>query len=366
MATLKSEIILCKGIRMDKQYVNVLSYTESDMLTLCRSNAHKVASQDDYSFIRNTGSIKTSFSYNQALQANYIAFQNKDYSNKWFFAFIDDVIYKGENNTEIRYTVDAWSTWYDKWTKKNCFINRQHVLSDTIGNNTVEENLNIGDIVEEDYIEYSGLGSFIYYAVMSTWNPYTQGEYYTVTKHNNNLWGGVIYLFKSDTAVRLFLNKINSQGHIGDVQNMFIIPQDIIENNKIVTWNDSYNGTDYTFYTMIQTSESRVIEYDLGVLMNNLYTFSDYTPKNNKCKIYPYNYLFVSNNVGNNNIYRIEDFSNGVKFNIEMAVSIGGSIRCVPLNYRKKDADYDESLPLAKFPTCRMECRQFYKLVNTK
>ena len=114
MATLRSEIILCKGIRMDKQYVNVLSYTESDMLTLCRSNTHKVASQDDYSFIRTTGNIKTSFSYSQALQSNYIAFQNKDYSNKWFFDFIDDVIYKGENNTEIRYTIDAWATWYDK------------------------------------------------------------------------------------------------------------------------------------------------------------------------------------------------------------------------------------------------------------
>ena len=100
MATLNSEIILCKGIRLDKEYVNVLSYTENQMLTLCRSSAHKVASSNDYSFIRTTGNIFTNFTYSQCLQANYIAFQNKDYSNKWFFAFIDEVIWKGEANTE--------------------------------------------------------------------------------------------------------------------------------------------------------------------------------------------------------------------------------------------------------------------------
>ena len=92
MTTLKSEIILCKNIRLDKSYVNVLSYTENQMLTLCRSNEHLVARDDDYSFIRTTGNIFTNFTYSQALNANYIAFQNKDYSNKWFFAFIDEVI----------------------------------------------------------------------------------------------------------------------------------------------------------------------------------------------------------------------------------------------------------------------------------
>ena len=355
MTELKSKIILVRDIKLDKKYVNVLSYTESEMLELCQANA--VATQDDYSFIRNNGNIFTNFTYSQCLQANYIAFQNKDYSNKWFFAFIDDVIYKGEKNTEIRYSVDSWSTWYDYWTKKNCFINRQHVLNDAIGSNTVDENLNIGDIVEEEFLEYSGLNS-IYYCIMSTWNPYTNGSYYPVSKYNNNLWGGVIYFFTSELAIRLFLQHTNQQGHIGDVQNMFIVPQDILNQNDIVTWEDEYNGTTYTFYTTTQTSESKVIEFNLSAMMN-LYNFSDFSPKNNKCKVYPYNYLYLTNNIGNQNIYRIEDFSNGVKFNIEMALSIGASIRAVPINYKKIDANYDECLPLAKFPTCGWSADSF-------
>lgn len=370
MATLNSEIILCKGIRLDKDYINVLSYTENNMLSLCRSNEHKVASSNDYSFIRNTGNIFTSFTYSQCLQSNYIAFQNKDYSNKWFFAFIDEVIYAGENNTEIRYTVDAWSTWYGQWHTKKCFIERQHVLSDAIGSNIVEENINVGEMQEEENWEFTGLNS-IYYVLMSTWNPYTIGSsavgaYDPILRYNKNIWGGQLYLFTTPYNVKQFLKKINMQGHIEEVSNFFILPRDIFPVDDIITWEDTYESNTYTFYTIadensIYKNDSRVIEFDMANILN-LYTFNDITVKNNKCKIYPYNYLFASNNIGGQNIFRIEDFSNGVKFDVEMAISIGASVRLVPKNYKKIESNCDESIPLAKFPTCRLVCRQFHKL----
>ena len=96
---MNSRIILAKNIHIDKQYTNVLDYSEEQMLNLCLEN--KVAEANNYSFIRTNKSINVAFSYNQCLQANYIAFQNPDYSNKWFFAWIDDVIYKGNNNTDL-------------------------------------------------------------------------------------------------------------------------------------------------------------------------------------------------------------------------------------------------------------------------
>ena len=40
MATLQSKIILCKGINVDKNYVNVLDYKENQMLSLCESQEH--------------------------------------------------------------------------------------------------------------------------------------------------------------------------------------------------------------------------------------------------------------------------------------------------------------------------------------
>ena len=139
---LNSKIMLVKNIKVDRNYINVLSYSESQMLALCEQNM--VASRDDYSFIRLNNSIMTGFTYAQCLQANYIAFQNSDYSNKWFFAWIDDIIFKGDETTEIKYTVDAWSTWFSYWTKnKSCYVIRQHVNDDTVGSNTKPEPVNL-------------------------------------------------------------------------------------------------------------------------------------------------------------------------------------------------------------------------------
>lgn len=168
---MNSKIILVKNINIDRQYTNVLSYTEAQMLELCISQEHLVAQAENYSFLRNTGTIMAGFTYAQCLQANYIAFQNPDYSNKWFFAWIDDVIYKGDKNTEITFTVDAWSTWFDKWNKKVCFINRQHVNDDTIGLHTIPENLDVGEVIEEQETEDESYGNeFGYYVgVLSNW-----------------------------------------------------------------------------------------------------------------------------------------------------------------------------------------------------
>ena len=45
---MNSKIWLVKNIKMDRQYTNVLSYTEEQMLELCQANL--VAQADNYSF----------------------------------------------------------------------------------------------------------------------------------------------------------------------------------------------------------------------------------------------------------------------------------------------------------------------------
>ena len=250
---------------------------------------------------------------------------------------------------------------------EKCFIERQHVLNDTIGSNLVDENLNVGEIIEEENWEFTGLNS-IYYVLMSTWNPYTIGSstvgaYDPILRYNKNIWGGQLYLFTSPYDVKMFLQKINNQGHIEEVTNFFILPQDIFPVADIITWQDTYESNNYTFYTIDDENSdyknsSRIIDFNMSNSMN-LYSFNDITVKNNKCKVYPYNYLFATNNIGGQNIYKIEDFSNGVVFSVEMAIAIGGSIRLVPKNYKKVDVNCDESIPLAKFPTCGWSADSF-------
>lgn len=239
---LKSRIILAKNIKMDRNYNNVLSYTEEEMLNLCLANI--VDEVDDYSFIRTNKSILSGFSYETVLQANYIAFQNKDYSNKWFFAWIDDVIYKGDRNTEIIYTIDSWSTWYEYWQPQTCFVSREHVNDDTIGANTVDEGLNIGRVTQISQVEDISLSKYYWVAIMSSWNPATEKEFFGITIQNKNVFGKEIYVIKANPMknllnLLLFLNKTNADGHIGDVGDIFIVPAALIDETQLTLYESS-------------------------------------------------------------------------------------------------------------------------------
>jgi hypothetical protein len=363
---MNSKILLVKNIHIDRQYTNVLSYSETQMLELCQNNL--VAQADNYSFLRPTGSIMAGFTYAQCLQANYIAFQNPDYSNKWFFAWIDDVIYKGDKNTEITFTVDAWSTWFDKWQKKTCFINRQHVNDDTIGLHTIPENLDVGEVVQESITEDIAYGNDYGYwiAVASNWkikdgsdgtevlesNKGTQNA--GITVYDNTVFGTQLFFFhitglSSFKDLVLLLLRTNYDGHIEDVQNIFILPDVAIKQSKLTQHTASVGGENFSFYTM---------GYDLtpekfNTEIDKITSFSDYTPKNNKCFVYPYNYIFLSNNQGSNNIYKYEDFSTEkCIFENQFSIAIGGSGRIVPKNYKGMATNDDEALALGKYPTC--------------
>ena len=97
---MESKIIIAQGIKLDNDYKNVLSYTQQEMLNLVSSNDHKLAMATNYSFIRQERNmIQVGFPYSTVCNANYMAFQNPDYNNRWFFAFIRDVQY--ENNKTV-------------------------------------------------------------------------------------------------------------------------------------------------------------------------------------------------------------------------------------------------------------------------
>ena len=366
---MNSRVILSKNIKMDREYVNVLSYSESEMVTLCLQNIVKEA--NNFSFIRANKSIQVQFSYGECLQANYIAFQNPDYSNKWFFAWIDEVIYKGDLNTEIKYTIDSWSTWFDKWTKKPCFIQREHTNDDAIGANTLPENLDVGDVVQEVETYDTSLSEYNWVAVETAWllkenstgnesSDRDKGSQFSgITVYNKQVFGNKIILFQYNDAddlidLGLYIMRTNSDGHIADIKNIFIVPDALIDKSKITLKTAYAFQTDeqyaINYYELPMSSDIQSFKFSV----NKITAFNDITIKNNKCFVYPYNFLFVTNNVGNSNIYKYENFydSNEATFDILLAMSIGCSGKLVPTNYKKIGLNDDESIPLAKYPTC--------------
>lgn len=351
-----SKIILVKNINLDRDYINVLDYTTEQMIELCNQN--KVAEANDYSFIRTNRSIMTSFTYEQCLQANYIAFQNSDYSNKWFFAWIDEVNYKGDRNTELTYTIDSWSTWFDNWKAKTCFVLREHVNDDTVGTHTIQEDLNIGQIISdrEQMIDNIGADSFYYFVIASNYDPSNETRYAGVGLYGNYpqgcMWFAWLVNINSPEStindISNWLYDITVKQHANDIQNVFALPYQAFNLEDI----------DATSH-LVKNGGGRKID-ELVVLSKSLYrSFDGYTPKNNKLYTYPYSFVRITNNLGSYNDYKIENFietnnenqvTDNMTFNVRGVPCLSYSGKITPKFYKGLASNEDESITLGKYP----------------
>ena len=327
-----SEIIICNNIKLEKGYKDVLDYTEAQMVTLCRNN--QVASSNKYSFIRSErNTIKTSFSYSDALKCNYMAFQNSDYSNKWFFAFIDDVIYANDGTCKIVYTIDEFSTWWDYWSPSPCFVIREHVNDDTVGLHTVPEGLETGDYVINQSDYYSGLDTLKYIIQCTEWSSGDNKP--LATNYGGVYMSGGAYICSSISEVVNILALFAQSARSDAVYNLYMCPASIINNTSDTL---QYSGQ----------SEPVSINYSVSKPSD----VNGYIPKNNKVRCFPYMYLEMSNNNGVSNILHYERFStNNCSFNIKGVPVVGSSIKCNPKNYDVMLENEIEGIIGGKFPT---------------
>lgn len=78
---------------------------------------------------------------------NYLMFQNSNYANKWFYAYITDIQYVNPNTAWVFYQIDPFQTWLEQIQFKRSFVEREHTTRYENGVpviNTIEEGLNYG------------------------------------------------------------------------------------------------------------------------------------------------------------------------------------------------------------------------------
>ena len=309
---------------------------------------------DSCSYQRKDNILRFPAHIDSILQYNYCIYQNSNYSNKWFYAFITNMEYENDGLTNITLKTDSFQTWQFDLNYKRSFIEREHVNNDDIGLHTVPENLNVGEVIEEREIEDTSLSDFAWVAISSSWNPATGQQFSGITVYNNLIFGNQIHLIKASPISNLvnlilYLYKTAGDGHIEDINDIFIVPSALINEGDLTLHSGSQGENTFSFYTL-PFSES---PESFNIVISKQHSFSGFSPKNNKCFVYPYNYLLVSNNIGNHNIYKYENFGgSNADFKVEVAISVGCSGRLVPKSYKGKIQDDDEALPLAKYPTC--------------
>lgn len=303
-----------------------------------------VKSYTDFSYQRKDKIIRIPEQYDSIYNVNYVMYQNAAYSNKWFYAFVTDLEYINDGRTDLHIETDVIQTWLFDYQIKESFVEREHTDNDTIGNNIVDEGLELGEYVANGKYNdpnMDDIASDLCYIMGTTVGTILDGDKFPAIGGDvyNGIYSGVkYYRFDNPSAIDIILEAYANHGQSDAVTGIFMIPKVLAPLNQ-----ESQER---------QVASSNTTK-DYEITVNKVYGLNNYVPKNNKLKTFPFCYILASNNQGGNAIYHYEDFnSEQCKFTVRCALTPGGSIRMTPRKFKGVEYNDEESINLGKFPIC--------------
>ena len=363
-----SEIILCSGIKLDKKYENVLSYSESDMLSVCRNNA--IYTGRKYAIIgAGNNKINISARYGDCIYANYMAFINPRYGNKWFFAWVTGVKLLNPNTTEITFQVDVFSTWYERFTVGKAFIEREHVDDDAVGKHTIPEGLETGEYVAQNgnHTTLEPVLTNMYYLndVLIIAGVTEVGLGLTVPSGSteyNGVYSGLRYLaFDSAGDLEKYIMNCQQYFSSDNLATIFVAPKSLTT-IQATDWINVSAGGDVTYAFKFAYVPATTSEVDMGDIYYPAPDHLDenYVPVNKKLLTFPYCFLNITNNSGITKDYHYELFVKDTygycTFNIKGAIGVGCSIKMYPIDYASGSSsnllNKLHTIDAGKLPTC--------------
>lgn len=147
-----TQVYLLKSCPLDKTYDHTIWFNTVDEQTnyfksLVKYIAGNPASAMHMTYQRvNKGTIRVGIVADNLFDVNYIMFNNTSFGvSKWFYAFITEINYINNITSEIKYEIDPIQTWFFDYELEQCFVAREHSVTDIAGENLVHENLELGD-----------------------------------------------------------------------------------------------------------------------------------------------------------------------------------------------------------------------------
>lgn len=352
------------NVPLENDYKNTL-YFENKNAQQSYFQSKIVKSYTNFSYQRKDSFIRVPDHFDNLQNVNYVMYQNSAYSNKWFYAFVTDIKYVDDGRTDLIIETDYIQTWLFDYTVKPSFVEREHVSDDGIGSNTVPEQVEHGPYIcnKHTQAEYSGLeteemtsSTNLSIIVGVTQDPDKKD---VVGAQYNNIYSGIEYyaFSNNDTGIKALNEFILSygDGKSDAIVCMFLAPKVLVVNDGRVINSNLINRERINSLGSEASSFNKVID----ITTNKV---DSYVPRNNKLLTFPYRYLLTSNNSGSDVKYHYEDFYtiqdvNDVKkfvisptFEIQGCLTVGCSIRMIPLHYKGIDVNHNEGINLGKFP----------------
>lgn len=352
MSIPQSTIYICNNVRLNSRYDHTIYF--ADQTAQQNYFAGKVVRTfSAYSFIRKTWDLQIGAKMEEADGWSYLYFTNSA-NGKTYYYFIDNIEYVNDNTVRLKLQIDVLQTYYFEYDLLPCFVERQHTLTDEIGEHTVDESLEVGELTNarEPYAFDIGEMAVL---VLATINPNyadTATPIQALSGKYDNVFSGLkVWAVNADNAEQIAnwgsqLERLSEAGFIDGVVNMWMYPQRLVKLGGENTWGDddlckTVNGSAYWDVTLDNWGNP----------------FDGYTPKNNKLFTYPYNFLYASNNAGGSAVYRYERSEynsqpNWISFRVHGSISPDAATFLYPTDYNGAEHNYEEGLTLGSFPTC--------------
>lgn len=305
----------------------------------------------DYTYVRRDNVLRVetneNLTYETLLNFNYVMYQNEGFNNKWFFAHITSYTWINSGLTVLTLEEDFFQSWQFDIIYKNSFIEREHVTDDTIGLHTIPENLELGDYICNEHIKDNTMSSYasdLCYIMASTSEPIAGDAKDTTAPsaiYNGIYTGLTYYRYDTTSAIDIILDVFAHSGKTDAINGIFMAPKWLAPLMEGSLYREVENSNTPSNFT---------------INLSKQVTLNGYTPKNNKLLCYPYNYLTVSNNVGQNSILHYEKFSlTNATFLVRGVLNPSCSINITPVNYNGNTFDDINSIGLGKFPICNFQ-----------
>ena len=323
-----TQVSVLSGIPLDTTYKDTISFGSASAQTSYFLSKAK-ETFNNVQPVRTPNAIALPKNQSYFLDCNYMMFQNPNFSNKWFYAFITDISWVNVNTTLISYEVDVMQTFMFDYTFKPTFIERETVDNDTIGRHTIPENLETGPYVTtaQTSLLVTNLNFYILLSELvrddlpfNTIPPGMLGHFpnpcYTVPC--GSLSSGLL----TDT-IKEVVTICSEAGKLDAIVGIFSTPSNM------------------------STTENEIKQTALNAPSRTL----NYTPKNNKLYTYPYCALVFTAD-GQAVELRYENFSQTPSIMTFGGFGMNMEVRGVPQFYEGQSLNYQYSLTLSNFPIC--------------
>ena len=360
-----------------------LEISQDNQLTFANATAQynyfsslpRLYGDGNFTYQRKDGVIRFGALIDDIMEYNYVMYRNDAHSDKWFYAFITNMEYASDGVTFISIKTDVWQTYQFQLNYKPVLIDREHANTDVAGDNTLPEQLELGEFVTNGDVTNFG-GATNYCTVIEVSQVENEGDGQSLsyewddssttrstTPRLNDTTRGttplVIGITGSSTSGSYNINGIRDVydlAGLGDaIVNVYMIPSALVGTYHELSLTAT-RGTSTASYFHIAVPDSHDGVYTIGTSSFTKPTSIDgYIPKCQKLLTYPFCFFNISNNAGTSSTYRYEDFSSTISFDIEGTFGASGSTKAVPQNYKNigtTENGYDYSVSGAKYPIC--------------